>query len=478
MVGVLSGGASFCGVDPSGLNDQYGGLFHAWEGLGTAATRMKDHLDPLGTGAQFIDGLGSCDAPPVPTGLSAAATGDNEITLAWNPVAEADRYRVFRGIGTCPGSNFEQLAETTGTSYVDSGVSGGTEYVYRIASVSDAEGCVSSLGACQGATATGSCTRAPTFTGLTRAESANTSTCGIELEWPAATSNCGSDNQLRYTVYRSSQADFVPSTGNVLASCQTTTGYLDADVTSGNVFHYLVRAEDLGAGPPAGRCGGVEDTNLLRQDAAATGPALAVFSDDVESGGDAWMVDGTGPGGADFAIVSDASNSPVSSWFVPDPDSVSDRRLTLGQLVSVPAGGQSQLRFFHRFELEPDFDGGVLEYSIDSGATWQDILEGTGPIAANPARFLTNGYTAVISNNFGSPIGGRPAWTGNTGQGFVETVVDLADFQGRSLLLRFRFASDVSVAAVGWWIDDISITRSSSCTAAASAPVFRDGFEP
>jgi hypothetical protein len=60
----------------------------------------------------------------------------------------------------------------------------------------------------------------------------------------------------------------------------------------------------------------------------------------------------------------------------------------------------------------------------------------------------------------------------------VDTVVDLSDFVGEELLLRFRFASDTSVSAVGWWIDDVAITRSSTCTVISAEPVFQDGFEP
>lgn len=57
LVGVLSGGPSACGATGASLRDQYGGLFHAWDGLGTAATRMRDHLDPLGTNPFTIDGV-------------------------------------------------------------------------------------------------------------------------------------------------------------------------------------------------------------------------------------------------------------------------------------------------------------------------------------------------------------------------------------------------------------------------------------
>lgn len=58
LVGVLSGGASFCGASNSQLNDQYGKLAHAWDGLGTDATRMRTWLDPGNTGATTIGGLG------------------------------------------------------------------------------------------------------------------------------------------------------------------------------------------------------------------------------------------------------------------------------------------------------------------------------------------------------------------------------------------------------------------------------------
>jgi hypothetical protein len=57
LVGVLSGGASFCGASPNQLNDLYGMLAHAWEGLGTDSTRVRNWLDPTGTGATSLGGI-------------------------------------------------------------------------------------------------------------------------------------------------------------------------------------------------------------------------------------------------------------------------------------------------------------------------------------------------------------------------------------------------------------------------------------
>jgi hypothetical protein len=73
LVGVLSGGPSACGVTGPDLSDLYGQLAHAWEGLGTPQTRMRDHLDPASTGATTIAGIDSCNAPTL--ALSAGNNG-------------------------------------------------------------------------------------------------------------------------------------------------------------------------------------------------------------------------------------------------------------------------------------------------------------------------------------------------------------------------------------------------------------------
>lgn len=63
LVGVLSGGASACGVAVGSLNDQYGQIAHAWEGLGTPATRLRDWLDPGATGLLQVNGVDASSSP-------------------------------------------------------------------------------------------------------------------------------------------------------------------------------------------------------------------------------------------------------------------------------------------------------------------------------------------------------------------------------------------------------------------------------
>jgi len=56
LVGVLSGGASFCTAGVGDLNDEYGMLNHAWNGL-PAPNAMNAYLDPINSGALGINGV-------------------------------------------------------------------------------------------------------------------------------------------------------------------------------------------------------------------------------------------------------------------------------------------------------------------------------------------------------------------------------------------------------------------------------------
>jgi hypothetical protein len=70
--------------------------------------------------------------------------------------------------------------------------------------------------------------------------------------------------------------------------------------------------------------------------------------------------------------------------------------------------------------------------------------------------FVSGGYNRTISNDRGSPIAGRHAWSGNSG-GFITTVVNLPIIQTVGEL-RWRMASDTSGSGEGWRVDTIRIT--------------------
>ncbi|MBR0344713.1 MAG: trypsin-like peptidase domain-containing protein [Rudaea sp.] len=78
--GVLSNGATACNVPQGDAN--FGRLSTAWQGGGTAATRVAEWLDPAGSGATQIDGLAGCTLPGTTLDLSANSIGaGDKITL-------------------------------------------------------------------------------------------------------------------------------------------------------------------------------------------------------------------------------------------------------------------------------------------------------------------------------------------------------------------------------------------------------------
>jgi len=236
------------------------------------------------------------------------------------------------------------------------------------------------------------------------------------------------------------------------------TTYTDNNVESGVTYYYIVRSEDqtgLGTGPCAK---GLQDTNTVERSGAATGPDEIFFEDDIEGGAGNWTTEtlpgdtGTSP----WSIVKGDTNN----WFCLDEAVVKDQVTRLTNPVAV--GAASRLLFRHQVNTETNWDGGVLEYSTNGGTTWFDILAGDGgSIPANAGRFLANGYNGTLNNSL-NPLGGRPAWFGNS-NGYKVVEVDLADFNGFNVHLRWRLGCDASQARPGWWVDDIRIIAGSEC---------------
>jgi len=476
LIGVLSGGPSACGSTGANLSDFYGKLAHAWDGLGTPTTAIKSYLDPGGTNPDFIDGRGECTAPAGPTNVTATATAPNQITVNWTAAAGITTYRIFRSTGACPGSNYTQIAEvTSGTSYADTTVSGGSTYSYKVSSRDTVQPCDSAQSTCSSATATGACSLAPSFAGLTGASTAGTASCAVNLTWAAATPNCGGGGQMRYNVYRSLTPGFTPSAGNAVQTCVTGTTFSDTNVSGANTYHYVVRAEDS-SGTGSGTCAaGLEDTNTVQKSAQPSGPDTVAFSDDAEAGLTQWTAAGSG-GGANFAQVTTQAHSPTNSFFVPDPDVVSDRTLTMNASVAVPAAAGTTLEFWLRYFTEASYDGTLLEYSLDGGTTWTDILAAQGAVPADANRFITGGYNATM--NASGAWGARTAWHGDFSTAWSRTSVSLSAFAGTSAKFRFHFKSDTSVTRTGFWVDDIRLFYGSACTSGVVDLIFKNGFEP
>jgi large repetitive protein len=93
-------------------------------------------------------------------------------------------------------------------------------------------------------------------------------------------------------------------------------------------------------------------------------------------------------------------------------------------------------------------DGGVIEVSLNGGATWNDVTT----LGVNP------GYTGAIAN--GNPLAGRQGF-GGVSPGFPARSQLTLNFgavpAGLSVMLRFRIGTNAAGAASGWDIDDIDV---------------------
>lgn len=97
------------------------------------------------------------------------------------------------------------------------------------------------------------------------------------------------------------------------------------------------------------------------------------------------------------------------------------------------------------------FDGGIVEYSVDNGLTFQQLR---GP------------YTHTIYGWEASPWPeGTPCFAGKGTEGWQTAAFDLYGlypemngFKGRVVLFRFHYGADNNTDKEGWYIDDVTVT--------------------
>ncbi len=110
-----------------------------------------------------------------------------------------------------------------------------------------------------------------------------------------------------------------------------------------------------------------------------------------------------------------------------------------------PIKGITTLEFWHYYNTEAGWDGGVVEISTNGGSTWQDL----GP-------YMTlNGYNSYISSTNLTTIAGRKAFTGSSNGVFLNTKIDLTMFSGKTAYFRFKADCDLNTIVDGWYVDDI-----------------------
>lgn len=171
----------------------------------------------------------------------------------------------------------------------------------------------------------------------------------------------------------------------------------------------------------------------------------ATLSDDMESGAGNWTTS-NGVGNRNWELLNDAGNARSGSgvWFANNVDFSTDQYLVTAQTITL--SDDANMRFWHKYNTEQDWDGGVIEISTNGGNSWTDLGN----------NITQNAYDGPVNQNQESAISGRSAFHGNS-NGYIETVVDLSPYAGNDAFIRFRLATDGFVEAEGWYIDDVTI---------------------
>lgn len=185
--------------------------------------------------------------------------------------------------------------------------------------------------------------------------------------------------------------------------------------------------------------------------------AAAFFSDIDANWNSTMFISAAIQGENDWTRVDNASQaySPTRFYQTQAVASVKDIYL---KTKNVPIPPYSRLTFYHKFSMEPGFDGGVAEISTDNGVHWRDL-----------GQYIVEGpYQGMIALFSGNPLMARLAWTNawdNSAVEYRRSWIDLHAFRGKVAQIRFRLATDESIILPNsaWQIDNVKISYDNDC---------------
>jgi Zn-dependent metalloprotease len=252
------------------------------------------------------------------------------------------------------------------------------------------------------------------------------------------------------TSYLSSASDYADLYTALPRACTDLIGSFAITAADCGEVADAVDATEMNLEPPVAR--------TPQASTCATGETpLDIFFDDLEDPGagnwnhsadigpDAWSYPAEP---VPLGIPGPYATSGTQSLWGNDQGTLSDSSIAMASPVSLPQG--AFLRFNHAFGFEDfggTYDGGVIEYSTNGGATWKDA----GGLVAE------NGYNGtVLPPPLQNAIAGREAFVRES-NGYISSRLDLSSLAGEEINLRFRIGTDGATGDFGWFIDDLRI---------------------
>jgi len=169
-----------------------------------------------------------------------------------------------------------------------------------------------------------------------------------------------------------------------------------------------------------------------------------LFEDDMEDDDFYWVTwsdEGSDP---EWALIDFDANSGEYAWYAPNVDYRTVSYLGLEPFTV--QGNAPTLSFWHQYNTEASYDGGYISISTDE-ENYQQLS----------SSIIRGHYRGVSQAS--PPLGGIDSYWGNS-NGFVNTLVDLSDYMGETVIIRFTYVTDDGNSnedVEGWTIDDVRI---------------------
>ena len=156
--------------------------------------------------------------------------------------------------------------------------------------------------------------------------------------------------------------------------------------------------------------------------------------------------------GNNWEVTNIDSYTGSNCWAIPIVEVTSRQQLIM--IDPIPINGNNPvLRFYHRYDTRNGVDAGIIEVTTDDDpldGVWERVDE----------KFIRNGYPIPVA--YGTfIIPNISGYSGNSGD-WVGSYLDLSDYAGEDVFIRFNFAIDGDVAPdgqshTGWFVDDIEV---------------------
>jgi hypothetical protein len=231
---------------------------------------------------------------------------------------------------------------------------------------------------------------------------------------------------------------------NGIAGIDATLEKLGTDLTFEDLFADWLAANTLDSAPEA------DGSQYVYLEIDLHRPTAAAFHDDYpiqvaasvqQLGADYIVLRGDVDLRVQFAgqretsLLSAVPHSGRCAWWSNRAD---ESRTTLTRRFDLSEVEQATMTFWTWYDIEPHYDYATVEVSTDGGQHWR-ILSTTSGTDVDPH-----------SNSPGWSYTGKSA-------GWIQEEVNLSDYAGEEVLVRFSYVTDEAIVGEGFLLDDISL---------------------